>query len=270
VEVARDIETFIRDPLGKCTAGRGWLYFHPIARLCGFVLWGQLEADDLRKLAVANDIEIQPDCPSHNSLVDVRTVEVADMSAFAVLAEYLIARRESMARSVERLALVHPGGYIGALATGFFQVTTPPYPVAMFDDPVSALAWLGVEVPLADEIDKHVLGARVSTPMLRDLRLLLDAADARLALGGVAAQLGVSTRALQLRLAQSGTSFRRELQWACVRRGQTLLTSSRASLTEIALEVGCASLPHFSALFKKLVGVSPGRWRASRLATGRS
>lgn len=259
------MEQFVREPLGKCIAGRGWLYFNPIARLCGFSLWGRLDADDLRKLTAANDIEIRPDCPRHGSLVDVRRVEVADMSAFGVLAAYLTARREAFARTVERLALVRPGGYIGALATGFFEVTPPPYPVAMFDCIDAALSWLEVDGGLAQRIEERVLGARDTTPLLRDLRSLLDAADARLAVGEVASRLGISTRALQLRLAEMQTSFRRELQWARVRRAQTLLMTSRASLTEIALEVGCGSLAHFSALFKKLVGESPGRWRASRL-----
>lgn len=265
MEPAADLEQFVRAPVGKCASGRGWLYFHPVPRLCGFALWGRLEADDLRKLTIANDIEIRSDCSRHASLVDVRAVEVADTSTFGVLAEYLNARSALFAHSVERLALVRPGGYIGALATGFFQVTPPPYPVALFDHPAPALEWLQLDAALAAEIDRHVLAARETTPLLRDLRILLDASNARLGIGVVAGRLGVSTRALQLRLTEAGTSFRRELQWARVRRAQTLLASSGASLTEIALEVGCASLPHFSALFKKLVGESPGRWRAARL-----
>ncbi len=32
-------------------------------------------------------------------------------------------------------------------------------------------------------------------------------------------------------------------------------------LTAVAVEVGCASLQHFSSLFRKLVGESPSTWR---------
>ena len=41
-----------------------------------------------------------------------------------------------------------------------------------------------------------------------------------------------------------------------------LLLESDAKLTSVAVEVGCASLQHFSSLFRKLTGESPSAWRA--------
>jgi len=40
-----------------------------------------------------------------------------------------------------------------------------------------------------------------------------------------------------------------------------MLADTNEPLTNIALEVGCASLQHFSALFRKHVGEAPSSWR---------
>ncbi|MBZ0237586.1 MAG: helix-turn-helix domain-containing protein, partial [Deltaproteobacteria bacterium] len=69
---------------------------------------------------------------------------------------------------------------------------------------------------------------------------------------------------LQRHLRAAGTAFQRELDAARVRVAQRLLETSRASLTEIALDVGCASPQHFSALFRRVAGQPPSAWRAAR------
>jgi transcriptional regulator GlxA family with amidase domain len=71
----------------------------------------------------------------------------------------------------------------------------------------------------------------------------------------------VSQRTLQRRLCAAGTTFKDELLRARVRAAQTLMLTSEDNLTAIALEVGCASLQHYSALFRRLIGVSPSAWR---------
>ena len=42
---------------------------------------------------------------------------------------------------------------------------------------------------------------------------------------------------------------------------QNLLRSSRAALAEIALSVGFQAQPHFTTIFKRIVGETPHRWR---------
>jgi transcriptional regulator GlxA family with amidase domain len=66
---------------------------------------------------------------------------------------------------------------------------------------------------------------------------------------------------MQRALAAAGTSFQRELGLFRVEYAKSLLTVSDASLTEIALEVGCSSLQHFSGLFRRFTGESPSAWR---------
>ena len=74
--------------------------------------------------------------------------------------------------------------------------------------------------------------------------------------------LGVSERSLQRQLRQEGTSFRREVDAARIRAARTLLADTDQKITVIALEVGCATLQHFSALFRRMTGETPSEWRA--------
>ena len=46
-----------------------------------------------------------------------------------------------------------------------------------------------------------------------------------------------------------------------IRRCQELLLSSRASLSEIALDCGMCDQPHLTRVFRRIVGVNPGAWR---------
>ncbi len=55
-------------------------------------------------------------------------------------------------------------------------------------------------------------------------------------------------------------------QWR-MQLASELLTSTRATLAEIAERVGHGSEAAFSRAFKRLVGISPGHWREGRRGT---
>jgi len=65
-----------------------------------------------------------------------------------------------------------------------------------------------------------------------------------------------------VRLHAAGTTFRHELNSARVRAAQTLLATSHTKLEVIAAEIGCASVQHFSTLFRRETGEAPSAWRA--------
>jgi AraC family transcriptional regulator len=46
-----------------------------------------------------------------------------------------------------------------------------------------------------------------------------------------------------------------------VRRSQALMRNSQAPLSQIALECGMSDQPHFTRVFRRIVGVNPGAWR---------
>ena len=161
---------------------------------------------------------------------------------------------------------MHPPGALGALVAGFYDVTPAASPdkTRLFASSLEALAWLGVEH--ADALLAELAAARESgsvAPEVRAVRAAVASAPRSVALSGVAASLGMSPRALQTRLHELGTSFRREVAAARVAAAKALLASSDTKLEAIALAVGCASLSHFSALFRSEVGASPGQWRAA-------
>ena len=99
-----------------------------------------------------------------------------------------------------------------------------------------------------------------AVPLLRDVQVALEA-NPRASLEEEATSIGLSARTLQRRLGEHDTSFRRESNVARVRVAQRLLLDTDAPLTRIAYAVGCASLPHFSALFRRVSGKSPSAWR---------
>src|ERR1041384_6999543 len=92
-------------------------------------------------------------------------------------------------------------------------------------------------------------GARNGSSLVR-LRGWLDEHVADATLASAARALARSRRSLQRDLHRAGTSFRTELLEARVRHAKRLLIHTEASLTEIAHDVGCASLQHFSLMFR--------------------
>ena len=48
-----------------------------------------------------------------------------------------------------------------------------------------------------------------------------------------------------------------------IRRAKTLLAGGEIALAEIALETGFSDQPHFTRVFTRLVGMTPGAWRRS-------
>ena len=96
------------------------------------------------------------------------------------------------------------------------------------------------------------------------IRAHLDDAAVAPPLGDVAKAFGLSARNLQRRLSEAHTTFQQEQNAARLRRAKRLLLETNYELKRIAIEIGCASLQNFSALFHKSTGESPSRWRSHR------
>ena len=118
---------------------------------------------------------------------------------------------------------------------------------------------------LVDAISSEVSGVDLT---LSALRTWMGENLSSLTVEAAAAALETSTRTLQRRLAALGTSFQREATRARIEAAKRLLLASGAPLIEIALDVGCTSQQHFSALFRREVGEAPGSWRAKHRSSG--
>jgi AraC-like DNA-binding protein len=263
VERCTDLEAFLAAPIGKYLVGETWLYFYPTPRVSGFVLWGRLNETDLQYTTRITPRVHAHAAKPHVALFDVRRVEKVDNAAFVVAADYVKTHRAAIKESIARVAIVHGPGVLGAIAGGFFQIVKPPYPVEVFEEPLAAFQWLEVEgaAALIAELDALQAEAAGTTPLLRDLRSLLHARVREVSVADAARALGLSERSLQRRLTELDTSFQKEIGMARVRAAQTLLIDGDAKLTEIAFAVGCASLHHFSTMFRKVTGETPTSWR---------
>jgi AraC-like DNA-binding protein len=262
VRAAADLADYRSDPVGAYLVARRTLVFCARADLWGFAIWGRPSAEDMQRLLGLLAIELGPPAEPHGSLVDARRLEASEPAAFGLLIGYVTENFAALARQVTRLAIVRPPGLAGATVAGFFAVQDAPYPVKVFTDAGKAAAWLGARADLVDELDAAVAVASGVDPLVGELRAWLEARLGSAALPAAARALRLSPRSLQRKLAESATTFQRELDAARVRVAQRLLVSKDATLTEVAYDVGCASPQHFSALFRRVVGEAPSRWRS--------
>jgi AraC-like DNA-binding protein len=229
--------------------------------LWGFSAWGAPRREEIEQLVSFVMLDLAADVPPHATLVDMRGLEIGDLSAFAPLIEHASSHHELAATKVMRMAVVRPPGLLGMTVAGFCQVVTVPYPVRIFADVLQAADWVGASPQLGASLDSLLQSERTSGPSLAQLRAWLDNHVADATLTAAAHALARSRRSLQRDLQLAGSSFRAELFEARARRAKTLLLHTGASLTEIAYEVGCASLQHFSIMFRSHTGKAPSQWR---------
>jgi AraC-like DNA-binding protein len=191
----------------------------------------------------------------------MRGLEIGDLAAFAPLIQHASSHQEVAVTKVTRMAVVRPPGLLGMTVAGFCQVVPVPFPVRIFADVLQAAAWVGTSPQVGASLDSLLQSARTSDPFLAQLRAWLDHHVADATLTTAARVLARSRRSLQRDLQLAGSSFRAELLEARVRQAKTLLLQTSASLTEIAHDVGCASLQHFSIMFRSHTGKAPSQWR---------
>ncbi len=265
------VKQLSESPVGRYVTGDGYLHFCAAPELWGVLLWGRPNLEVALALGRSLVVELDRPAVPHASIVDTSCLEGADVGAFKALDGYVRANFEQLQAQVLRLALVRPSGMEGALVAGFFEVMPRPYPVQIFEDRDKALQWAleGLQLDpqeFAGSINQlHEIGLS-KPPIVRELEGYLESNLAVANVADASHALGLSERTLQRRLSEAGTTFVDALSSTRMRVAQRLMLDSEAPLTRIALDVGCASLQHFSALFRKKVGQAPSAWRAKHKA----
>ncbi len=230
-------------------------------------LLGRFEERDVGPLLAAYALWRSPQIDDALSVLsDASQLEGIDAAAYKLFAAFIERNLPDFASRTVRHALVRPVGIEGAIIAGFYEVLgQPSYPVRVFTSAVEALKWLGRTDTraLADHISSLVAAASAVPETVQRLRALL-ATNLDLRLATAARAIGVSERSLQRQLQRARTSLRSEVDAARIRAAQTLLADTDAKITAIALEIGCATPQHFSALFRKTTGETPSAWRARR------
>jgi AraC-like DNA-binding protein len=269
------LERYRLAPVGCCVALRRTMAFCAEPSLWGFAAWSVPSCEDIAELVSLIALDLAPEVSPHATLVDMRGLEAGDLSAFDPLIRHASSYHEVAAVKVTRMAVVRPLGLIGMTVAGFFQVIPVPYPVRVFADFHEAAAWASASPRLGGALDSLLRDMREAAPSVARLRTWLESHVVDATLPRAARAIGRSRRSLQRDLQIAGSSFRTELLEARVRQAKTLLLNTGASLTEIAHDVGCASLQHFSIMFRARAGETPSRWRdhqrsASQLRPPRS
>jgi AraC-like DNA-binding protein len=266
---AVDNREFVTTPVGRYVAGRGWALWTADPACCGSVVWGRLDDAAVAQALAPFDSLFSPEmAPRCDLVTEASRLEGIDPSAFQRFATYIARRLPQMAERIARHAIVRPAGVPGALVAGFYEVSgRPPYPTRLFTTAVEAFVWLGRRDArsLADELGAIAADQTLATEELRKLHALL-ATRLDLSLSAAARAIGTSTRSLQRRLRAAGTSFRAEVDVVRIRTAGALLADTDQKITTIALDVGCATPQHFSALFRRLTGETPSGWRARQRA----
>ena len=265
MERATNSQEFRAAPVGRYVSGSAWLLWCTDPELCGSILWGRVDEEAIGEILTPFESLYSPQMAPRCAVpTDTSRMEGIDGDAFGRFTSFIGGQLPDLESHITRNAIVRPAGLTGALVAGFYEVLgRPSYPVALFTDVASAARWLGRTDAdaLAAELAALATVASSLPDELRRLRELL-ATSLHLSLAAAVRALGVSERSLQRQLRQEGTSFRREVDAARIRAARTLLADTDQKITVIALEVGCATLQHFSALFRRMTGETPSEWRA--------
>jgi AraC-like DNA-binding protein len=264
VDCAATLDAYLAGPVGRYLLGPTYAVWWHDAQLNGLLFWDRPEEDHVRRMTAALDGELAPGVAPHASLVDARRVRAVDLGAFTALSRYVEKRREAFSRIVTRQALLRPEGLAGAAIAGFYAILSPSYLVKVFTDSGEALEWLGADPCFTPELDALYEAGTGSPRLLILVRAYLEQQVGQATLQETARAFGMSPRQLQRKLREAMTCFQREDQLARVRVAKTLLVETSYDVKRIAIEVGCGSLQHFGAVFRKAEGVSPTQWRARR------
>jgi len=134
-------------------------------------------------------------------------------------------------------------------------------------DQASGLSIEGFALALLGELTRaQVQAERSGTPrwLERATELLHASVGDSVDMAAIAHQVGVHpvhlARSFRERFGATMGEYLRRLR---VERARTQLVATTATLSQVALDAGFADQAHFTRVFKKLVGVTPGAYRAA-------
>ena len=264
------------DLVGRYVAGSTYLHACLAPTLWSIVLWGKPDLQESIALGRSLVQELVPRVPPHCSIIDASRIAGVDPAAFRAAGWYLEHHHEDLTAQLLGVALIRATGVEGAAIAGAFEVLRRPYPVRVFATAAEGYAWLTTEhedpswPADAARVLADAHGQASNTPrLIGELRVLVERNLVGLAIGEAAKRLGVSERTLQRKLGEHGTTYQDEVADARLRTAKQLLATTDTPITNIALNVGFASLQHFSALFHKRESMSPSDYRRRARSTTR-
>lgn len=241
--------------------GSSFCYWQDGARANGTFMWGKPREQDIAEMEPFWSIGAgDPKWDGRAAFIDARAVEAIDALGFKRLLSYLLRTQQSL-RGVGSVTMVHGGGLVGVVTAGLLNVVRPAYPFRAVGAEQLEKAFEQVRVgDLYEPVEALRRSVGQEPEIVRQLKVILNQRPDATA-DDLADALGLSSRTLQRRLDQAGTSLRQERQTHLLRRAEELLAATSLDLDAIAAEVGLASASHLVALFRRVHGTTPGEWR---------
>jgi AraC-like DNA-binding protein len=242
-----------------------FLVWRKATDLLGLSVWGERDRGSFEQQACILDHFTEPPRPRQRVLIDAARCREPNPTTFSRAVSFMAARRARHAASIEQLAVVVPQGLAGAVFVGVSVIIQPEFALRLFSDVSAALEWLQCENPeaLAEEL-AGLQRMDADKSLLESLHRLFMETEFAVSLNQAARRFGMSQRTLQRRLSAARTTFHAELSKAKLAMAKTLLALGGRSITTIALELGFASVQHFSARFSAVYGQSPRSWLRNR------
>jgi AraC-like DNA-binding protein len=118
---------------------------------------------------------------------------------------------------------------------------------------------------LTEMSDRQLAEAEAEMTLVGAVKaILIDQIATPPKLDEVAKQLGLSSRSLRRKLAESGTSYKKVLDAIRMKMATKLLKDTDAPVASIAYELGFGNASDFGRAFKRCNGVSPSAVRADK------
>lgn len=213
----------------------------------------EARADELVALASACDeLGRAPEL-----LIDLREVRELSVTQYEMLFG-LVAIQTVRSGKGRRSALVMSGHPGAAAALGYAFMSKDTLAERVFADGAQALEFLGCADPRGQWAAWEELLHTVAPPAwLERLQQAIRADTHKARVNDCARAIGLSGRALQRLLQESGLTFRDLLAQARVAQAQSLLESGETKLLGVAIEAGFGKVEAMNAAFVRVLGVLP-------------
>ncbi|UJR86855.1 helix-turn-helix domain-containing protein [Sandaracinus amylolyticus] len=260
---APDIERFLGAPADLVLVRRSFAFWESRERVHGTVMWGRPTELDVEEMCGVWDAHVRSPRGSDPTLTDIRGLESIDVLAFDRLLRVFAEHRAVWTARTGPQAILHGGGFSGAVILGALQLVGQGYRIGAFDSARAALAWLGA--PQVEDDFELLRASLVEAPdIVRRVRVTLDDQPHALSARDLARKLGLSVRSLQRHLAAAGTSIREERIRHVVARAERLLEGTELDLAAIAAMLGLGSAARLVTLFRSVRDTTPGAFRRER------
>ena len=117
--------------------------------------------------------------------------------------------------------------------------------------------------PIAEKLD-HEVPKWVLPDYVRSL-VKAHLVDGNLKIDELAEIVGMSTRSLQRKLKESGSSYSQIVEDARFELACTQLDNNSLRVIDVSMALGYANSQHFARYFRRHSGVSPSQYRSQKL-----